>query len=63
MLKIAFLILGYAIIETETDQKSGARNIGLVNTAGNLIGSLTGLTLGAMANTLWVHPLQARFII
>ena len=51
---------GYAIIETETDQKRGARNIGLVNIAGNLIGSITGLAVGAMANTLWVHPLQVR---
>ena len=48
----------YTIVEKETDEKRGARNIGLINVCGNIVGSLSGLGLGGLANALWVHPLK-----
>ena len=52
--------LAYTIVEKETDEKRGARNIGLINVCGDIVGSLSGLGLGGLANALWVHPLKEQ---
>ena len=47
-------------MEKETDEKRGARNIGLINVCGDIVGSLSGLALGGLANVLWVSPLKEK---
>ena len=47
-------------MEKETDEKRGARNIGLINVCGDIVGSLSGLALGSLANVLWVNHMKEK---
>ena len=47
---------GYAIIEKETDEKRGTRNIAFVNIFGTMFGPVAGLVIGSLSISFWVEP-------
>ena len=47
---------GYAIIEKETDERSGTRNIAFVNIFGSMLGPVLGLTIGSISISFWEQP-------
>lgn len=47
---------GYAIIEKETDERSGTRNIAFVNIFGSMLGPVLGLSIGSVSISYWEEP-------
>ena len=47
---------GYAIIEKETDVKSGTRNMAFVNIFGSMFGPVAGLVIGSVTISYWEQP-------
>ena len=47
---------GYAVIEKETDIKSGTRNMAFVNIFGSMFGPIAGLVIGSVSISYWEQP-------
>ena len=55
---------GYAIVEKETDEKSGTRNIAGINIFGSIFGPFVGIVIGSICIVYWEDiSLSSQIII
>ena len=49
---------GYAIVEKETNEQSGTRNIAYINIFGSIFGPFLGIVIGSVCMIFWETPSQ-----